>query len=393
MLRGKNIVVGVTGCIAAYKTCDIVSRLKKLGANVDVIMTAHATEFVQPLSFETLSGRRVISDMFSRDFEWEVEHVSLAKKADLFLVAPATANSVAKFANGIADDMLSTTWLACKAHKVVCPAMNTNMLEDEQTQKNISLLASRGVHVVESISGRLACGDTGRGKMAEPADIVAEVEKILTPKPDFCGKTVLVTAGATAEPIDAVRFVTNRSSGKMGVALACAAADRGADVIFVGGKMSVALPTCTKENLSVSTTQEMRDAVVSRLPEADVIIMAAAPADYRVDEVSSQKIKSADLTLHFVKNPDIAAEVGKCKGDKILVIFCAETENLLENARKKLASKNADMVVANDVTKKGAGFDVDTNIVSIATNDSVESFDILSKSDLAHVILDKVSVL
>ena len=339
MLYGKNVVLGVTGCIAAYKSCDIVSRLKKLGANVDVIMTDNACEFVMPLSFETLSGNAVVTSTFKREKEYDVKHVSLAKKADLFLVAPATANIIGKFAQGIADDMLSTTYMASKAPKVVCPAMNTNMYESEPVQQNIATLKERGVTIVEAIEGRLACGDVGKGKMAEPVDIVKIVEDILQPIQDYKGKKVLVTAGATEEDIDGVRVITNHSSGKMGCAIARALADRGAEVTLVRGKMSVDTPSCVFKEVKITTTLDMLDAVKDNM-DNDVFIMAAAPADYRVKNKSTQKIKAESLTLELEKNPDIAKYVGENKGDKVLVIFSAETENLIENATNKLKKKN-----------------------------------------------------
>ena len=390
MLYGKNIVLGVTGCIAAYKSCDIVSRLKKLGANVDVIMTDNACQFVMPLSFETLSGNAVVTNTFKRETEYDVKHVSLAKKADLFLVAPATANIIGKFAGGIADDMLSTTYMASKAPKVVCPAMNTNMYESEAVQKNIAILKDRGVTIVDAIEGRLACGDTGKGKMAEPSDIVKIVEDILQPIQDYKGKRVLVTAGSTEEPIDGVRVITNHSSGKMGVAIAKALADRGAEVTLVRGKMSVDTPNCVYKEVKVNTTDELLDAVKSNM-DNDIFIMAAAPADYKVKNKSASKIKAESLTLELEKNPDVAKYVGENKGDKMLVIFSAETENLIENAKGKLAKKNADFVVANDVTQDGAGFFGDTNIATIIgkTGFSVESGLVL-KDKLAHLILDTI---
>ncbi len=390
MLYGKNIVLGVTGCIAAYKSCDIVSRLKKLGANVDVIMTDNACQFVMPLSFETLSGNAVVINTFKRETEYDVKHVSLAKKADLFLVAPATANVIGKFAGGIADDMLSTTYMASKAPKVVCPAMNTNMYESEAVQKNIAILKDRGVTIVDAIEGRLACGDTGKGKMAEPADIVKIVEDILQPVQDYKDKRVLVTAGSTEESIDGVRVITNHSSGKMGVAIAKALAERGAEVTLVRGKMSIDAPECVYKEVKVNTTEELLDAVKSNM-DNDIFIMAAAPADYKVKNKSANKIKAESLTLELVKNPDVAKYVGENKGDKMLVIFSAETENLIENAKGKLSKKNADFVVANDVTKEGAGFFGDTNIATIIgrTGISVESGLVL-KDKLAHIILDTI---
>ncbi len=392
MLYGKNVVLGVSGGIAAYKSCEIVSRFVKLGANVDVIMTEHAEEFVTPLTFETLSNNRVVRGMFEERTEHDVRHVSLAKKADALIVAPATANVIAKFAQGIADDMLSTTWLACEGLKVVAPAMNTAMYEDEATVSNLQILRSRGVVVIEPATGRLACGDTGKGKMAEPADIVCEVQSLLQPVRDFDSKTVLVTSGATEEYIDGVRVITNHSSGKMGCAIARAAAERGAKVVLVYGNMSVPVPENVAKSVAVKSTEEMMKAVLAEVPASDVVIMAAAPADYKVKNTFSQKIKSETLTLEFVKNPDIAAEVGKIKDDRILVIFSAETENLLKNAKGKLAKKNADLAVANDVTREGAGFFVDTNAATIIDRDgNAQEYGVMPKTELADIILSAVA--
>ncbi|MEG1985586.1 MAG: bifunctional phosphopantothenoylcysteine decarboxylase/phosphopantothenate--cysteine ligase CoaBC [Clostridia bacterium] len=391
MLKGKTIVLGVTGCIAAYKACEIVSRLRKLEANVEVIMTPHAAQFVQPLSFETLSGNRVITDLFDRDFEWEVEHISLAKKADVFVIAPATANTIGKIASGIADDMLTTTIMACTSPKVICPAMNTNMYENAQVEDNIAQLKKQGYRIVDPISGRLACGDVGKGKMAEPEDIVQVIEEILMPKSDFEGVKMLITAGSTEEKIDGVRYITNHSSGKMGVAIATAAARRGAIVTFIAGRMSVPIPDIFSEVINVKTTNDMFDAVMSRYEANDCIIKAAAPADYKVKNFTLHKIKDEELTLQLEKTRDIAQAVGEAKGDRKLVIFCAETDDLVQNAKLKLIKKNADMVVANDVTKEGAGFNVDTNIVTIIDkNGNTYDYDLMLKSELADIILDRI---
>lgn len=389
-LDGKTITVGVTGGIAAYKSCELVSRLRKSGAAVYVVMTKNATEFVSPLTFETLSENRVVYDMFDRDFEWEVEHVSLAKKSDLFVVAPCTANFIGKMSAGIADDFLSTTAMAMRCPILIAPAMNTAMLDSAATQNNLKVLSERNIKMIFGGSGFLACGDTGRGRMAEPSDIYNEIEKIIYPRHDLEGKTVLITAGATREPIDPVRFITNRSSGKMGASLCDCAVKRGARVILIAGFMT-AEPREKTERTDVKTTAEMYDAVMQYLPEADVIIKSAAPADYRPKNISSGKIKSDGVIIDFEKNPDIAAAAGKIKGEKKLIVFCAETENLIGNAKKKLASKNADLVVANDVTKEGAGFDVDTNIAAFITADGrVEELPKMTKAELADRILDKI---
>ncbi len=388
-LSGKNVVVGVCGGIAAYKTCQLVSMLVKEGANVRVMMTKNATKFIAPLTFETLSKNRVIYDMFARDFPWEVEHISWAKFADLVVVAPMTANVAAKIANGIADDFLTTTLMAVTCPILLAPAMNTNMFTSRSYTANAKILQERGCEFIEGGSGMLACGDVGKGRMAEPQEIFDRILKKFAVKNDYCGKTVLVTAGGTSEPIDPVRYITNKSSGKMGCAIAERALRRGANVILVCGNMSVEAPSGVRR-INVLTTKEMHDAVIDNLPQSDVIIKSAAPADYAVKNVCEHKIKDKDLTLELVKNPDIAATVGKNKGDKKLVIFCAETNDLIKNAKKKLATKNADMVVANDVTLSGAGFGVDTNIVSIITNNEQKDLPVMSKTDLADKILDEI---
>ena len=394
MLSSVNIVLGVTGGIACYKACEIVSRLKKLGAGVDVIMTKNATEFVQPLTFESLSARPVTVDMFAPKKKFEVEHISLAKKADLCIVAPATADVIAKLAEGIADDMLTTTILAMKCPILIAPAMNTNMYENPITQKHLKDLKDRGFIFIDPVSGRLACGDKGIGKMAEPIDIVQKIMEVLIPKQDIKGKKVLITAGATREPIDGVRFITNKSSGKMGIEIAKAVVKRGGQVKLVKGLTSVDVPQYITDVVSVETTAQMYDAVMENMKDCDVIIKAAAPSDYKLKNKFDNKIKDEELTLSLIKNPDIAKEVGKIKGDKKLVIFCAETTDLIDNALKKIKSKNADLVVANDVTKEGAGFDVDTNIVTICTKDGqVHPYDKMLKSEVANVILDEINAL
>lgn len=388
-LKGKKIVVGITAGIAAYKVCYVVSALKKSGAEVHVVMTENATQFVRPLTYETLSGNRVIVDTFDRDFEWEVEHVSLAKKADLFLVAPCTADFAGKLAHGIADDFLSTTAMAMKCPVVLAPAMNTNMITSAAYKENERILKERGVLTVESGSGYLACGDVGKGRMAEPDEIVDFISKILIPKPDYSGKTVLVTAGGTSEPIDPVRFITNRSSGKMGIAIAQKALDRGARVILVAGNISVPVPDGV-ERVDVTTTAEMYDAVMANVNNADVIVKAAAPSDYSVENYSDKKIKGESITLTLKKNPDIAAAVGKIKGDRKLVIFSAETNDCEKNAREKLIAKNADIAVLNDVTQAGAGFNSDTNIVTFITKDNEEHIPKTEKSVIADMLLDRI---
>lgn len=394
MLYGKNVVLGVSGGIAVYKACEIVSRLKKLGASVDVIMTDNAREFVTPLTFQTLAKSAVVTNAFEPVKEFDINHISLAKKADILVVAPATANVIAKFAEGIADDMLTTTYLASNAQKLICPAMNCNMYEDAATQKNMQTLRERGAMFCDSSVGLLACGDVGKGRMAEPCDIVAKIVEYLTPVQDFANKRVLVTAGGTEEKIDGVRVIANHSSGKMGKAIAEAIAQRGGSVVFVYGNVKVDVPKCVEKSIHVTSTQDMLEACQSEFPSCDMAIMAAAPADYRLKKPFGNKIKSENLTLEFVKNPDIAMTLGKTKGDKKLVIFSAETENLVENATTKLKKKNADLVVANDVTVEGAGFNADTNVATIIDNDGnrLESGKV-SKSALADIILDKVIAL
>ncbi|MBQ2700191.1 MAG: bifunctional phosphopantothenoylcysteine decarboxylase/phosphopantothenate--cysteine ligase CoaBC [Clostridia bacterium] len=395
-LKGKDVVVGVTGGIAAYKACELVSRLVKEGASVYVVMTANATRFVAPLTFETLSNHPVVTDTFDRPQTWEVEHIALAKRAALFCVAPATANILAKMAHGIADDMLSTTLLATKAPVLVAPAMNTGMWTAPVTQENLRLLKARGVHQVGPDAGRLACGDAGAGRMAEPAQILEEIVNILSKPRDLEGKKVLVTAGPTRERLDPVRYMTNDSSGKMGYAIAQAARERGAEVTLVTGPVALTPPDEATVKRIESTCQ-LYDAVTALAPEQDLVIQAAAPADYRFSHTSDQKMKKqggAGLTLTLVENPDIAAAIGKNKKPgQIFVGFAAETENLIENAKSKLDKKNLDLVVANDVTQPGAGFNVDTNIAALITHERVLELPLQSKRALADRILTEAALL
>lgn len=394
MLYGKNVVLGVSGGIAVYKACEIVSRLKKLGANVDVIMTDNAREFVTPLTFQTLAKSAVVTNAFEPVKEFDINHISLAKKADIFVVAPATANVIAKFAEGIADDMLTTTYLASNAQKLICPAMNCNMYEDETTQSNMRTLKDRGALFCDSAIGLLACGDVGKGRMAEPVDIVDKIVEYLTPVQDFADKRVLITAGGTEEKIDGVRVIANHSSGKMGKAIAQAVAERGGSVVFVYGNVRVDVPTCVEKAIHVTSTQEMLDVCKAEFLSCDIAIMAAAPADYKLKKPFENKVKSDTITLELVKNPDIAKTLGENKDDKKLVIFSAETENLIDNAKAKLVKKHADLVVANDVTVEGAGFDVDTNIATVIDTDgNMTESGKVSKRELADMILDKVIAL
>lgn len=386
----RKVLVGVTGGIAAYKSCYLVSALVKMGCDVHVLMTEHAKEFVSAMTFETLSHNPVVTNMFRRDREWEVEHVSLAKACEVVVVAPATANFVGKIAGGICDDMLTTTYLASKAPKIICPAMNTAMYEDAVFQKNLQAVAASGATILTPVVGRLACGDVGVGKMVEPDVIAEEVKRVLSLSLDYAGKKVLVTAGATVEDIDGVRYLSNHSSGKMGAAIAERFADRGAEVTLVAGKTSCRLPDNLKEICTVSSTHDMYEAVTSRVPQTDIVVMAAAPADYTPVTKFDQKVKSDTLTLTLKKTEDIAAAVGKIKSAATkLVIFSAETENLLENAKGKLLKKGADLVVANDVTQEGAGFFADTNIVTLIDRaGNVTPFDKMPKIEVADAILD-----
>ena len=393
-LTGKSVVLGVTGGIAAYKACEVVSRLRKMGADVYVIMTKNATEFVTPLTFETLSNHPVVTDTFARPETWEVEHIALAKRADVFAIAPATANILAKMAHGIADDMLSTTVLATKAPVLVAPAMNTGMWTAEITQENCATLRKRGVHFVGPDAGFLACGDTGSGRMSEPSAIAEAIAELLCPVWDMAGMKVLVTAGATRERLDPVRYMTNDSSGKMGFAVAEEAVKRGASVTIVAGSVTAAIPSGC-EVVRVESTQDLYDAVTARAPEMDVVIQAAAPADYRFATTYTEKHKKAHdgqpFVIELVENPDIAAAVGAAKKPgQTLVGFAAETENLHENAKKKLAKKNLDLIVANDVSQPGAGFNVDTNIATLITADDMTECPLRTKKELAGDILDRV---
>jgi len=391
-LNGKTVVLGVTGGIAAYKSCEIVSRLRKAGVKVHVIMTKNACEFVTPLTFETLSNNPCVTDTFARPERWEVEHVALAKAADLFVIAPATANIMAKMAHGIADDMLSTTVLATRAPVLIAPAMNTGMWENPATQENLQVLKARGVHFIGPEGGFLACGDSGAGRMSEPADIVEEIGRLLSQKQDMAGLRVLVTAGPTREALDPVRFVTNRSSGRMGYALAENAQKRGAQVTLVSGPVSIAAPAGVKV-VPVQSTEDLYNAMMELSPLQDIIVQSAAPADYKAETVANQKMKKQGdekLVLTLVPTQDVAKAVGENKkAGQTLIGFAAETENLHENAEKKLSRKNLDMIVANDVTRPGAGFDVDTNIASILTEDGVEELPLMKKTELAQVIFDR----
>ena len=392
-LTGREIVLGVTGGIAAYKSAEIVSRLRHLGAHVHVIMTRNATEFVSPLTFQTLSANQVVTDTFQAPEYWNVEHVALAKLAEVFVVAPATANIIAKMAAGIADDMLSTTLLATKAPILIAPAMNTGMWTADATVRNVQILKERGVLLTGPDSGMLACGDEGTGRMSEPETIVAEICRLLQPRRDMGGLKVLVTAGGTRERLDPVRFITNDSSGKMGFALAEAARDRGAEVTVVYGSVSVPVPSGVK-TISIESAMELYGVMMREVPGQDVVIQAAAVCDYRFGESKTTKIKKEDgkaLTLTMTENPDIAAEIGKIKKkNQTLVGFAAETDHVSQHAQSKLKKKNLDMIVANDVTAEGAGFNVDTNIATLITKDGSTELPLQTKREMADVILDRI---
>lgn len=394
-LEGKTVVLCITGGIAAYKAADLTSKLRQAGAAVRVLMTESATKFITPMTFETLSGSRVVTDTFDRNFAWEVEHVSLAKAADVFVIAPATANVIAKAAHGIADDMVTTTLLATKAPVVLAPAMNTGMYDNPVTQENLQTLQKRGFHIVEPASGHLACGDTGRGKLADTPALLWGVEKALT-RQDLAGRKVLVTAGPTQEALDPVRFLTNHSSGKMGYAVAARAAKRGAETTLVSGPTALDAPIGVTR-VDVISAREMHDAVVSRAEQQDFIVKAAAVGDYRPAETADEKLKKGegDMTIPLVRNPDILAELGRRKRPgQLLCGFAMETQNLLENAEKKLKGKNCDLLVANSLRDAGAGFGGDTNIATLLFADGrQETAPLMGKDALADLILDRLLAL
>lgn len=396
MLKNKTIVVGITGGIAVYKACDVVSRLKKLGADVHVVMTKSATEFVSPMTFQTLSNNFVTVDMFEEVKTWEVEHIELAKKADAFLIVPATANFIGKVANGIADDMLTTTVMATKSQLIIALAMNTNMYNNPIVQGNIEKLKEYGCMFINPTSGLLACGDRGKGKLETPEKIVSFVEKFFKEKEvknDLEGKRILVTAGPTIESIDPVRYITNRSSGKMGYSIASEAIKRGASVILISGKTEIEVPSGLYKYIQIESAEDLYQAIIREYDSCDVVIQSAAVADYRPKTYSDKKIKKsdADLYIELSRNKDVAQELGKIKGNKILIGFAAETNDLLENAKKKISKKNLDFIVANDLTKEGAGFKSDTNIVKIIDCEgNISEYPKLLKTEVAEVILDKL---
>ena len=392
MLKEKTILLGVTGGIAAYKSASLASRLVKAGAEVRVIMTEHATNFINPITFETLTGHKCITDTFDRNFEFQVEHVSLAKKADVIMVAPATANVIAKLAHGLADDMLTTTILASHAPKLVAPAMNTGMYENPVTQDNLALLKKYGMKVIEPAAGHLACGDEGKGKMPEPEILYEHILRSCACKQDMKGLKVLVTAGPTQEAVDPVRFLTNHSSGRMGYSIAKACMLRGADVTLVTGRTALTPPLFV-DVVPVVSAKDMYDAVISRSNEMDIIIKAAAVADYRPVHVAEEKVKKSDgsFSLELERTDDILKYLGEHKkSGQFLCGFSMETENMLENSRKKLEKKHLDMIAANNLNVPGAGFETTTNIITIITPDSVKELELMSKDDAAFRLLDEI---
>lgn len=393
MLKGKTVVLGVTGSIAAYKIANLASALVKLHADVNVIMTKNATNFITPITFETLTGNKCLIDTFDRNFQFNVEHVALAKRADIFMVAPASANVIGKIAHGIADDMLTTTIMASKCPKLISPAMNTNMFENPILQDNLKILEKYGYEIINPASGYLACGDTGAGKMPEPETLLKYILRTIAREKDMAGKKVLITAGPTQEKIDPVRYITNHSTGKMGYALAENAMRRGAEVTLVTGPTAIEPPMFVNV-VPVTSAEDMAGEVIARAPEQDIIIKAAAVADYRPVNPSDEKIKKKDSeesSIALERTQDILKYLGSHKrADQFICGFSMETENMLENSRAKLAKKNVDMIVANNLKVKGAGFGTDTNVVTIITADDCKELDIMSKVDVANAILDEI---
>lgn len=392
MLQGKTVVIGVTGGIAAYKIASLVSMLKKQHANVRVIMTENATNFITPVTFESLTGTKCLVDTFDRNFEFQVEHISLAKQADIFMIAPATANVIAKVAHGLADDMLTTTFLACKKPKYIVPAMNTQMYENPITQDNLEICRKYGMHVIEPASGYLACGDTGAGKMPEPETLFEYIlQEIAFPK-DLAGKKILVTAGPTQEAIDPVRYITNHSTGKMGYAIARTGARRGAEVTLVSGPVNQTVPLGVTL-VPVVSARDMFEAVTSRSAKQDAIIKSAAVADYRPAVVGTEKTKKndGDMSIALERTDDILSWLGDHRREgQFLCGFSMETQNMLENSKAKLEKKHVDMIVANNLKTAGAGFGTDTNVVTLITKDGAEELEKMSKDQVAHVLLDRI---
>ena len=394
-LEGKTVLLGVTGSIAAYKIAYLASALMKRHADVHVLMTKNATNFINPITFETLTGNKCLVDTFDRNFQFQVEHVSIAKKADVVMIAPASANVIGKLAHGIADDMLTTTIMACKCKKFISPAMNTNMFENPVVQDNLKILEHYGYEVIAPASGYLACGDTGAGKMPEPETLLAYIERETACEKDLKGKKILVTAGPTQESIDPVRYITNHSSGKMGYAIAKAAMLRGADVTLVSGRTAIEPPMFVNL-VPVVTAKDMYEAVTSVSDEQDIIIKAAAVADYRPAKVSDEKVKKSDgqMYIELERTDDILKYLGEHKREgQFLCGFSMETQNVIGNSRAKLTKKNLDMVAANNVKVEGAGFQGDTNVLTLITQDEEVSLPLMSKEDAALKILDKILLL
>lgn len=392
MLKGKTVVLGVTGSIAAYKIANLASALVKLHADVHVIMTKNATNFINPITFETLTNNKCLVDTFDRNFQYNVEHVSLAKRADVFMVAPATANVIGKIANGIADDMLTTTIMACKCKKFISPAMNTNMFENPVVQDNLTKLAGYGYEIINPACGYLACGDTGAGKMPEPEALLSYILRELALEKDMIGTKVLITAGPTQESLDPVRFITNHSTGKMGYAIAENCMRRGAEVTLVSGPVSIAPPPFVKV-ISVKSAADMAEAVKACYKDQQIIIKTAAVADYRPAHIADEKIKKkeGDNVLELERTEDILAYLGANKqSGQFICGFSMETENMLENSRAKLERKNVDMIVANNLKVAGAGFGVDTNVVTFVTKDECVEHELMSKSEVAGTIVDYI---
>ncbi|MCM1158499.1 MAG: bifunctional phosphopantothenoylcysteine decarboxylase/phosphopantothenate--cysteine ligase CoaBC [Bacteroidales bacterium] len=395
MLKGKTVVLGVTGSIAAYKIANLASMLVKLGADVHVIMTKNATNFINPITFETLTGNKCLVDTFDRNFQYNVEHVALAKRADLFVTAPASANVIGKIANGIADDMLTTTIMACKAKKIIAPAMNTNMFENPIVQDNLKKLEGYGYEIIRPATGYLACGDTGAGKLPPEEDILAYILKELHYEKDMAGKKVLVTAGPTMEAIDPVRFISNHSTGKMGYAIAKCAMERGAEVTLITGQTALSRPLFVRV-VPVVSAKDMFEAVKENAEDAELIIKAAAVADYTPETVAEDKIKKKDgeMSVSLVRTTDILSYLGKHKKPgQILCGFAMETKDLLENAEKKLRDKHADMIVANSLKVEGAGFGVDTNVVTLIRENGRKELPLMAKEKVAEAILDELLVI
>lgn len=393
MLRGKTVILGVTGSIAAYKIATLASMLVKKQASVHVIMTKNATNFINPITFESLTGHKCLVDTFDRNFEFQVEHVSIAKQADVVMIAPASANVIGKLAHGLADDMLTTTFLACKCPKIVSPAMNTAMFENPIVQDNLKILEKYGYEVIQPVSGYLACGDTGAGKMPEAETLYQYIERTLADPKDLIGKKVLVTAGPTQENIDPVRYITNHSSGKMGYAVAKAAMLRGADVTLVSGQTALTPPMFVKY-VQITTAEEMYQEVTSRSDEQDIIIKAAAVADYRPKTIYENKVKKKEgqMAIELERTRDILAYLGEHKKEnQFLCGFSMETENMIGNSRAKLQKKNLDMVAANNVKVEGAGFQGDTNVMTLITQDQEIALPLMSKEEAANKILDIIA--